>query len=128
MVNSSLVALSIRSKLFPLTRFPLDWLLEVFAYYFSGLNNERNVLKRNEFKDVLRRKKKQFYLYLHSWRGISSVQGFPCRIKCPLPDVSKTSNEIIIINKFLRTTTLKIMICSFRLYFHVVFFSKPIKM
>ena len=45
-----------------------------------------------------------------------------------MPGVPKTSNEIIIINKFLRTTTLKILICSFRLYFHVVFFSKPIKM
>ena len=77
MVNSSLVPLSIRSKLFPLTRFPLDWLLEVFAYYFSGLNNERNVLKRNEFKDVLRRKKKILFVPALAWYFVSAGFSLP---------------------------------------------------
>lgn len=47
-----------------------------------------------------------------SWRGISSVQGFPYRMKCRLPGVSKTSNEITIINAIFENNNAKILICS----------------
>lgn len=87
------------------------------------------VIKRNRFKDVLRRKNNLFvpaeYYFICTWRGISSVQGFPCRIKCRLPGVSKTSNVIIIINAIFVHNNAEILFCSTRFYFDGMFSCFP---
>lgn len=87
------------------------------------------VIKRNRFKDVLRRKKQfictcrvLFYLYL-AWYFVSA--GFSLPNKMSIAWCFQTSNVIIIINAIFVSNNAKILFCSIRVYFDGMFSCFP---